>query len=50
MDVLDFWNEIRSELPGMNGLCTQVTAFLDKAAAATAATDVHALPRSSSFA
>ncbi|MFI5506326.1 mycobacterial-type methylenetetrahydrofolate reductase [Mycobacterium sp. NPDC051804] len=32
MDVLDFWNEIRPELPGMNGLCTQVTAFLDKAA------------------
>jgi len=32
MDVLDFWNEIRPELPGMNGLCTQVTAFLDKSA------------------
>ena len=32
MDVLDFWNEIRPELSGMNGLCTQVTAFLDKAA------------------
>ena len=32
MDVLDFWNEIRPELSGINGLCTQVTAFLDKAA------------------
>lgn len=32
MDVLDFWNEIRPELSAMNGLCTQVTAFLDKAA------------------
>lgn len=31
MDVLDFWNEIRPELSAMNGLCTQVTAFLDKA-------------------
>ena len=32
MDVLEFWNEIRPELAGMNGLCTQVTAFLDKPA------------------
>jgi hypothetical protein len=28
MDVLDFWNAIRPELPNTNGLCTQVTAFL----------------------
>jgi hypothetical protein len=30
MDVLDFWTTIRSELPGVNGLCTQVTAFMDE--------------------
>jgi hypothetical protein len=32
MDVLDFWSIIGPELPGVNGLCTQVTAFLDEAA------------------
>jgi Mycobacterial methylenetetrahydrofolate reductase len=30
MDVLDFWQIIRPELPGMNALCTQVTAFMDE--------------------
>ncbi len=30
MDVLEFWTTIRPELSGVNGLCTQVTAFLDK--------------------
>jgi hypothetical protein len=30
MDVLDFWKLIKPELPGMRGLCTQVTSFLDK--------------------
>ncbi|SEH52883.1 hypothetical protein SAMN04489835_1005 [Mycolicibacterium rutilum] len=30
MDVLEFWNIIRPELDGTNGLCTQVTAFLDE--------------------
>lgn len=30
LDVLDFWSIIRPELPGINGLCTQVTAFLDE--------------------
>ena len=30
MDVLDFWSIIKPELTGMNGLCTQVTAFLDE--------------------
>jgi len=30
LDVLDFWTMIRPELPGLNGLCTQVTAFLDE--------------------
>lgn len=31
MDVLDFWSIIRPLLPGMHGLCTQVTAFMDEA-------------------
>src|SRR5262249_9982249 len=30
LDVLDFWAIIRPELPGINGLCTQVTAFMDE--------------------
>lgn len=30
LDVLDFWTMIKPELPGVNGLCTQVTAFLDE--------------------
>lgn len=30
-DVLDYWSIIRSELPDMSGLCTQVTSFMDKA-------------------
>jgi hypothetical protein len=30
MDVLDFWSIIRPELPGINGICTQVTAFMDE--------------------
>lgn len=31
LDVLDFWSIIKPELPGVRGLCTQVTAFLDEA-------------------
>ncbi len=31
MDVLDFWSMIKPELPGVSGLCTQVTAFMDEA-------------------
>ena len=31
-DVLDFWSIIKPELPGFNGLCTQVTAFMDETA------------------
>ncbi|UCZ60146.1 mycobacterial-type methylenetetrahydrofolate reductase [Mycolicibacterium phocaicum] len=34
MDVLDFWQLIKPELPGMQGLCTQVTSFLTKDALA----------------
>jgi hypothetical protein len=30
MDVLDFWSAIKGELSGVNGLCTQVTAFMDE--------------------
>lgn len=30
LDVLDFWSIIKPELPGLYGLCTQVTAFLDQ--------------------
>lgn len=32
MDVLDFWSVIKPELPGVHGLCTQVTAFMDEPA------------------
>src|ERR1700739_221026 len=30
LDVLDFWSMIKPELPGVHGLCTQVTAFMDE--------------------
>jgi hypothetical protein len=30
LDVLDFWSIIKPELPGISGLCTQVTAFMDE--------------------
>lgn len=30
LDVLDFWTTIKPELPGISGLCTQVTAFMDE--------------------
>jgi hypothetical protein len=32
LDVLEFWSLIKPELPGMKGLCTQVTAFMDEPA------------------
>jgi hypothetical protein len=32
MDVLDYWAQLRPELTGVHGLCTQVTAFHDEAA------------------
>ena len=31
-DVLDYWQLISPELPGVKGLCTQVTAFSDESA------------------
>lgn len=30
LDVLDYWSRISPELPGMRGLCTQVTAFMNQ--------------------
>ena len=42
MDVLDFWSLIRPELPGVNGLCTQVTAFMDEATLHQRLTDLGA--------
>ncbi|CAN5566818.1 5,10-methylenetetrahydrofolate reductase [soil metagenome] len=30
LDVLEYWSIIKPELPDMNGLCTQVTSFLDQ--------------------
>lgn len=35
LDVSDFWSVIHPELPGVRGLCTQVTAFLDESALRT---------------
>lgn len=32
LDVLEYWSVIKPELPGVNGLCTQVTSFLDRPA------------------
>jgi hypothetical protein len=31
LDVLDYWSLIQPELPGLRGLCTQVTPFMDEA-------------------
>jgi hypothetical protein len=42
MDVLDFWTLIRPELPGVNGLCTQVTAFMDQETLHQRLTDLDA--------
>ncbi len=42
MDVLDFWSIIKPELPGVKGLCTQVTAFLDEAALGQRLSDLSA--------
>jgi hypothetical protein len=40
LDVLDFWSIIKLELPGINGLCTQVTAFMDEPALRRRLTDL----------
>ena len=40
LDVLEFWSMIKPELPGINGLCTQVTAFMDEPALRTRLTEL----------
>ncbi|MEN4474306.1 mycobacterial-type methylenetetrahydrofolate reductase [Mycolicibacterium cosmeticum] len=40
MDVLEYWTLIRPELPGMRGLCTQVTSFLGRDALGRRLTDL----------
>lgn len=40
MDVLDYWSIIQPELPGLRGLCTQVTSFLDQEALQQRLTDL----------
>lgn len=42
LDVLDFWSTIRGELPGVRGLCTQVTAFSDEPALRRRLTELDA--------
>lgn len=42
MDVLDFWTTIKPDLPGVNGLCTQVTAFMDEVTLRNRLTDLGA--------
>jgi hypothetical protein len=32
LDVLEFWSTIKPEMPGVRGLCSQVTAFMDEPA------------------
>lgn len=41
-DVLDFWSIIAPELPGLRGLCTQVTAFMDEGSLRQRLTDLRA--------
>lgn len=40
MDVLEYWSLIRPELPGVRGLCTQVTSFLGAEALGRRLTDL----------
>jgi Mycobacterial methylenetetrahydrofolate reductase len=42
LDVLEFWSIIKPELPGVNGLCTQVTAFMDEPSLRQRLTDLVA--------
>lgn len=41
LDVLDFWSMVKPELSGINGLCTQVTAFMDEASLRRRLTDLR---------
>ncbi|MFV0495214.1 mycobacterial-type methylenetetrahydrofolate reductase [Mycobacterium sp.] len=40
LDVLEFWQAIKPELPGVGGLCTQVTAFMDERALSARLTEL----------
>ena len=40
LDVLDFWSMVKPELTGINGLCTQVTAFMGEASLRRRLTDL----------
>lgn len=40
LDVLDYWSLIAPELPGVSGLCTQVTSFSDEPALRARLTDL----------
>lgn len=42
LDVLEFWSMIKPELPGVKGLCTQVTAFMDEPSLRRRLTDLVA--------
>ncbi|OBH82233.1 hypothetical protein A5681_23780 [Mycobacterium scrofulaceum] len=42
LDVLDFWSIVKPELPGIHGLCTQVTAFSDEPTLRRRLTDLRA--------
>src|SRR5205807_6372577 len=42
LDVLDFWSIIKPELPGFQGLCTKVTAFMDEGSRRRRLTDLCA--------
>jgi len=42
LDVLEFWSIIKPELPGVNGLCTQVTSFMDEPSLRQRLTDLGA--------
>ncbi|WP_304116644.1 mycobacterial-type methylenetetrahydrofolate reductase [Mycolicibacterium bacteremicum] len=41
MDVLDYWSALHPDLPGVRGLCTQVTAFHDETALRARLTDLN---------
>ncbi|MGU3503285.1 mycobacterial-type methylenetetrahydrofolate reductase [Mycobacterium sp. C31M] len=41
MDVLEYWSLLQPELPGVRGLCTQVTSFLDEAALRSRLTELN---------
>ena len=40
LDVLEFWTAVKPQLPGIRGLCTQVTAFSDEPSLRVRLTDL----------